>query len=424
MSCKKKRDLLPVYKYGLWNGEYQNLNDGYGGSYWSLPVGGLTEVGSNDGDQNGQPTLVGINPDVGCGYSDWWGTKYRWGGKYGMTMASQGWSDPPAGYTDTGTKLQLKSSLWYPNSSWQTCSDITNLYVPVAKRRDVNDPYWQEYEPKTNSAKLKCCTTNETDTNTCSNWCPADTSPTANCAMFMEGYCNTIEGIAQPECRTYCAKYPNKCMVSLPAHCSGENLNTTLCTNFCSTNQAFCSNSLTAFCSKPENEKNPVFDKICGCYKSTTYYENLKKEISTASNVPLASMDSDPRCYDVKCASASIQPSYPKSCKNNNIANCIQGASVNTGSSYLSPTQIMSSCNIDQSGGEGSKTSGTPSPAPTTASPNPTVTVSAKPTPAPSQIDTIVTYVKNNLLTVGLIMLFILCCCCFCCCVMKKPRRN
>ncbi|XWV25550.1 putative ORFan [Tupanvirus deep ocean] len=164
-------------------------------------------------------------------------------------------------------------------------------------------------EPSMNqSSQINCCTGTNLPNNTPNGYCATGWCPnSANCISFMTSYC------------------------------TGSNLQSNACTQFCRNNPGKCDQALTSYCSDPNNYTKPV----CGCALPNSQYAILQALTPEGLAVPITC---DQRCGT---NNAAIRLQGQQDCNINAI--CV----VNLSDVNVISQQVQSGITINQDCGQG-----------------------------------------------------------------------
>lgn len=108
-------------------------------------------------------------------------------------------------------------------------------------------------------------------------------------------------------------------------YCQNDNLLNNACVSFCSHNPDLCNESLQSYC----NNNPDLPDVICGCYRPSTFYDNLSKDLQSKFPSQFKNILSVKKCNYAGCQSSNF---IPKNATSNNCNDqCIQSTSFNVG---------------------------------------------------------------------------------------------
>lgn len=120
-----------------------------------------------------------------------------------------------------------------------------------------------------------------------------------------------------------------KCSAVQREYCTGENLNTENCKEYCKQNENACRQSLRDFCKdKHEGSEREKYKDICACYYTPDFYAKINKQFAEKWNIPEELNDARPQCMSNECLMASIQPTGDQPCPSASIVSCIQNVDI------------------------------------------------------------------------------------------------
>ena len=98
-----------------------------------------------------------------------------------------------------------------------------------------------------------------------------------------------------------------------------------MCTSFCSKEQNNCdTNRFKYFCDRLSPYKFKENSKLCGCFGSNQFYENIRKQMSAKYNIPIELLSDDPRCFYPACKSSPFINTTGTDCSTVNLSKCVQ----------------------------------------------------------------------------------------------------
>ena len=101
------------------------------------------------------------------------------------------------------------------------------------------------------------------------------------------------------------------------------------CRDWCTENIDACRSILREFC------PGILYDELCACFQSNSYYQDRANELADAMGKPRGSVASSPHCVFPPCALSSVKPSQLAPCQDLIQQTCIQDLSLsNRGQLY------------------------------------------------------------------------------------------
>jgi len=206
--------------------------------------------------------------------------------------------------------------------------------------------------------KLKCCSGATSADNCDMNYCYVTgsgpgTGLSSDCNTLMSSYCQqpdasgVVNMLTDSNCQILKKSDPTLYNEILKQACTGNNLTTTACQNFCNqkdsngNNLGYCQQALIDYC---KNKQPGTNDQLCACYYPNSFYTSIRDKLSADYNVSptLLSGLSGPNCVYPPCGSGNnIAPSKGQTCSDVNLTQCIQDVT-------LSNSGTVTNLNVNQ----------------------------------------------------------------------------
>lgn len=222
-------------------------------------------------------------------------------------------SDCPAGFKDSIGKSETSYIVGNGSSYWCLSAGFMNK----AK-------CYRGASSFTTNELVKCCTGEKNAYSCPPAFCSQNTT---NCVNILTEYCRKGTNITTEACTKTLKNADEKIYNEiLKKYCNGDNLNNTVCIEYCKANVNECRDKLRNFCKDKVGNSN--YDNICSCFYENTVYNNMSNKLAKEWNFPSELNDPKPQCIYDKCKQADIVPSG--SCKAISIASCIQNVNLDT----------------------------------------------------------------------------------------------